>query len=182
MKLKQSQDTKRGISLVELIVTIGLMAIVGIYALTNILGHQQKQKLTDTVIQLQSAIDTARTRAIAAAPDSTGNPSTWGVYLFSTSSKDGYTVGPYNDTAFNATPPSSETKYLATSYKFSNTNRRMLILFDKLSGDPHIYRPPLASYPNWQPQLTITITNSRWQQSVTLDGLGNSTHTTIKPR
>ena len=180
-QLKYLEHLKSGFTIIEILIVMALVGIVSLGGFSALTSIRQKQVLANTIHQLQTAIDTAKIKSAAVAPNVNGSPSAWGV-LIDVNNRS-FTLGPFDPQYFSNQPTGFQTTPLPTGLNFRtyppvNNPQQLLIYFERLSASPHLYKKPgnqLVEVNNWQPSLQISVQAATRQQSLFLTSSGLTT-------
>lgn len=183
-----------GFTLVEALIVVALIASLTVVGFTNLIGIKRKQAVINAAHQVQTYIDTARTRSISVKEDSNGNPSAWfgAIYVKKQQNTKQYEVsyGPYDPSAgmdLKNPPPGTKQASLPPGLKFtSNWNQNKganfgtLIPFEKLSGEakqayrvlPNNKLLSKSNPYNFTAPLVIILHNNFWAQELIINKSG----------
>ncbi|MBP8994728.1 MAG: prepilin-type N-terminal cleavage/methylation domain-containing protein [Bacteroidales bacterium] len=127
MKIKNK--LQKGFTLVELIISIALIAIIVGISFSNLGGHQEKLEVDLEAEKIVAYLRETRNRAIAGQDDSS-----WGIHFVNTSSDDYYNL--FKGLTFS-TSAIVETRFLSNKIQFliPAINESVDVVFLKSSGE-----------------------------------------------
>lgn len=141
--MKKSTRAQAAFTLMEIMLIGIIISILGIVSYTNWVSVNQKQKLSNTAIEIQTIIDTVRTQSVAVAADRNGNYPNWGLYI--NFSNNRYIYGPYDLASFSTSSGELTQKQTPPEIKFVRpttfgTSENLLITFSKKTGTTLIFK------------------------------------------
>lgn len=144
----------RGFSIAELLLVMGIMAVLlGIITL-NLVSVQNRTNLNSSIDILVAEIKQQQTKSMIGDTEGRTSPSSYGVYF----ETDQYTL--FNGTSFNPSAASNIVVELDDNMQFSDIDLvNGSVIFDRVNGEIVGYNPSLSS---------VTITNTTDKQSRTI--------------
>lgn len=148
----------RGFTLIELMVVMGIFALMLGFASINLLRPQTQASLDTTVKTLVSDIRVQQIKAMAGDTQDTGSALDHGIYLES----NRYTLF---RGAYNPTEPSNFIINLETGLQLTTTLPSSQIVFSKRSGE-------ISGFVAGQNTITLQNTQSAEQKIITINRYG----------
>ena len=128
-ELRAKSCLQRGVTLVELLVVMGILAIIFTFTTVNIIPLRDRASLNTTVSSLVADIRQQQLKAMIGDTEGNATRSAYGIYF----TNGGYTVFP--GSSYTVANTHNFTATLDSSVEFLNTFTNSTLIFASASGD-----------------------------------------------